>query len=38
MHEVLTIVFTTVLTFALTELLRSGLRAWRRRRKNKPRK
>ena len=36
MTELFTIVCTTVLTFALTELLRAGLRAWRG--KNKPRK
>ena len=36
MTEILTIVFTTILTFTLTELLRAGLRAWRG--KNKPRK
>ncbi len=36
MDELFTIVCTTVLTFALTELLRAGLRAWRKRRK-KPR-
>ena len=33
MEHFFTIVCTTVLTFTLTELLRAGLRAWRRSKK-----
>ena len=38
MNEILTIVCTTVLTFTLTELLRAGLRAWRKNNKKPHRK
>ncbi len=37
MIEVFTIILTTMLTFTVTELLRAGLKAWRRAQK-KPRK
>ena len=33
MNEIFTIICTTVLTFTLTELLRAGLCAWRRKNK-----